>query len=1468
MGPRNVGTIGARSVRALTAAALIAAAILQSPPAFAASVSVAAFTGGAGTAVVGGTLYARSGGALTLSLTTSSDTKCVQVSGAHTAEQRSSTAKSSWTFAFSAGSGDGVQTITATARPDFNQNNCTGQPGTRQASYVLDNTGPVVTGALAPLPNANGWNRANVTIAWTATDAGSGVASGPTPAGDTVTVDTPGVTRTSTATDRLGNAATGSITVKLDRTSPVIAGSRTPAANANGWNNGPVTVSFSCSDALSGIASCPGSTLLSNDGAAQSVAGTATDTAGNSAGATVGGISIDRTAPQLSGSPTTSANANGWYRGDVIIDWTCSDALSGIAGACPADGLITGDGSGLTASSSVADRAGNVVSATSSPSVRIDGTAPVTTAAAPTGWSNGGVTVTLSATDALSGVSATRYALDGGAVQTGTTASIEAEGVHSLEFWSMDAAGNEEPHRTVQVRIDRTAPSISHVLSPDANDNGWHSGDVTVEFTCADAASGLASCTDAQTVSTEGAGQVVTGTAVDHAGNDATDDATVSIDLTDPTISGATDRAPNGAGWFAAPVTVSFTCEDLLSGVDLCQEAETISTEGEDQAVTGTATDAAGNGASTTVGDIDIDRTDPTLSGDASPLPNAHGWYRADVAVSWTCGDTLSGIDGACPADALVIGEGDALSATAHVADRAGNTRTRTVSGIRIDRTAPSTTAHVADPLETGWYAGPVEVTLATGPDLSGIDVTYYQVDDGSPRRYDGPFEHDLTGEHTITFWSEDLASNVEDRSAPGHSITLKIDGNPPTITGSREPAANGFGWNNTPVTVGFLCEDLESGIAACSDPALVANEGEDQTVTGTALDNAGNHASLTVDDIDIDVTAPTVSGAPTSHPNAFGWYRDDVTIVWSAQDGLSGVDVSTLPADTVVTGEGFGLVAGPVSAFDRAGNEGSGSVADIHIDRTAPGIAAATVNDDLTPRAPNGAGWFNSAVRVHYTCDDLLSGVQECADDDVLSSDGAGQQVSGAASDRADNLAGTTLTGIDIDSQAPTTTAALSCTGANDYCNDDASVELSAADQPGLSGVREVRFRIGSGDWQTVSGSAATVDVPLNGSGEATVRFYAVDAAGNEGSVNAVQIDYDTIAPTVSHVLTPSPNAAGWNRSDVTVHFDAIDDPDGSGVDASTVTGDVVVTDETAGRIVRGEAYDLAGNRGSDSVEVKLDETAPSIAGAATTTPNGHGWYAGPVTVHFTCSDALSGIAICPTDSVLSYEGAGQSRTGSALDAAGNGSSATVGGINIDTTDPSIVMHGVADGGVYTLGAVPGASCSATDAGSGVDGTCRLTVTGGLANGVGTYSFAATATDHAGNATSVTGSYRVVYSFTGFLQPINDTAHQVGTGVSIFKAGSTVPVKFRLRTADGRVVQATMAPVWLAPAPGSALTAPVDESVYASAPMSGGAYRWDATDQQYIYTWGTPKTQANRFWRIGVTLDDGTTHFVNIGLR
>ena len=184
---------------------------------------------------------------------------------------------------------------------------------------VPDAIAPTTTATVVPPANGAGWNATNVTVSLSAVDnpGGSGVAqitfsisgaqatAATTVAGDTVAIPitVEGVSIvTFSATDNAGNVETAkTVTVRVDKTAPTISAVRTPAPNANGWNNVPVTVTFVCADALSGLAagSPPAPVTLTADGAAQSVTGTCTDNAGNSATTTLNGINIDRTAPEV-----------------------------------------------------------------------------------------------------------------------------------------------------------------------------------------------------------------------------------------------------------------------------------------------------------------------------------------------------------------------------------------------------------------------------------------------------------------------------------------------------------------------------------------------------------------------------------------------------------------------------------------------------------------------------------------------------------------------------------------------------------------------------------------------------------------------------------------------------------------------------------------------------------------------------------------------------------------------------------------------------------------------------------------------------------------------------------------------------------------------------------------------------------------------------------------------------------------
>ncbi len=123
-------------------------------------------------------------------------------------------------------------------------------------------------------------------------------------------------------------------------------------------------------------------------------------------------------------------------------------------------------------------------------------------------------------------------------------------------------------------------------------------------------------------------------------------------------------------------------------------------------------------------------------------------------------------------------------------------------------------------------------------------------------------------------------------------------------------------------------------------------------------------------------------------------------------------------------------------------------------------------------------------------------------------------------------------------------------------------------------------------------------------------------------------------------------------------------------------------------------------------------------------------------------------------------------------------------------------------------------------------------------------------------------------YRFDGFLQPINDTGQQSGQVLSVFKAGSTIPVKIQLKDWSGNIIQASSSPVLLAPQKGSAMSMSVDESVYSDVATTGSNFKWDSVSQQYVYNWSTKGIASGYWYKISVKLDDGNIYSVTIGLK
>lgn len=692
------------------------------------------------------------------------------------------------------------------------------------------------------------------------------------------------------------------------------------------------------------------------------------------------------------------------------------------------------------------------------------------------------------------------------------------------------------------------------------------------------------------------------------------------------------------------------------------------------------------------------------------------------------------------------------------------------------------------------------------------------------------------------------VATNVKgdsDPSAPSNEVTIPTDTTGPEVTGTPDRPADaesdGTGWYRAPVTVTWTArDDVDGDVAA--PPAVAVVEGSSQTATSAKVcDTAGNCSTGSFGPVNVDQTAPTIMADVSGSANGAGWRNQEPTVRFTCSDALSGVPACP---DPVVVGEGAGQTV-TRTVKDRAGNTASATVSALNVDLTPPALTGKPVGE-----APPG-GWYRGDVTVGWECADALSGIPDggCPDDAVITGEGAGLTASGVVVDTAGNATTADSAPVNVDRTAPMT----GVTAPQGWNSSTVTLTLDPLDA--LSGVKATTWTLDDADPVT------STTVTVTGQGRHALKFHSTDKAGNTEDPVEVVVLIDSSGPKVTHILAPQPNDEGWNNQPVTVTFSCTDTDSG----VRSCTSPVTVTDDGAGQVITGEGVDNTGNRTVDQATVNVDRTAPTVGDTLGGQANSAGWYNTPVPVQWQCADALSGVDTCSDPVVLTETSPGPV-TGTAVDVAGNTASRTQPTLKIDTTAPVVTINGPDNGAVYLLGTAPNATCTASDARSGLAGACRIDVTGGNANHVGEYTVTATATDKAGNTTMVTAIYHVQYAWNGFDQPINDTAHQVSQSISVFKAGSTVPTKFTLLGPDGQPVTPITAPKWITPTRGVATSLPVDETVYTDPADTFTTYTGSGAHWQH--NWKTDKAQAGYYWRIGVRLDDGTTHYVSMALN
>ena len=156
-----------------------------------------------------------------------------------------------------------------------------GNTGSRAFSLSYDGTGPVVTATPSRAPDSNGWYNHVLTVAFSGTDAMSGLDSC-VPAQSYSGPDDPTASVNGSCVDRAGNTTARAFGLSYDGTGPTVSASPGRAPDSQGWYNHALTVTFSGTDATSGVASCvPPQTYAGPDDPEASVSGSCVDHAGN-----------------------------------------------------------------------------------------------------------------------------------------------------------------------------------------------------------------------------------------------------------------------------------------------------------------------------------------------------------------------------------------------------------------------------------------------------------------------------------------------------------------------------------------------------------------------------------------------------------------------------------------------------------------------------------------------------------------------------------------------------------------------------------------------------------------------------------------------------------------------------------------------------------------------------------------------------------------------------------------------------------------------------------------------------------------------------------------------------------------------------------------------------------------------------------------------------------------------------------
>ncbi|MCM3702390.1 HYR domain-containing protein [Paenibacillus macerans] len=469
----------------------------------------------------------------------------------------------------------------------------------------------------------------------------------------------------------------------------------------------------------------------------------------------VGSNQVDTTPPTITASALDDTGATyiagTWTKRTVTVHYTAVDTLSGIK-SVTADQVFSSEGAGQTATGKAVDGVAasdddkNHTSTITFGPINIDKTPPVTVVTndglASGGWNKDKVKLHFAAEDPLSGMASIFYKIgETDTVETAGNAAdleISADGATTVSYWAADKAGNTEAARTVTVKIDKSSPEITSILSPAANASGWNSSNVSVTLNAADDNSGvkeihykLGETGEERTITEASATFSVTteGTtplsfwAVDTAGNTSPVQRTqVKIDKSNPVLTVPRDITKEATAVHTPVQIGQATAQDVSGDETIITNDAPADYPIGTTTVKWTATDPVGNVTSQVQKITIIDTTKPVLT------------VQGDIVVEATGIKTPVVVSGASATDIFpVVVTNDApkefpVGTTAVIwtaTDANGNTIHAAQNVIVADTTKPAITAPADITKEATSRRTPVAIGMATATDIFPTTISH-----------------------------------------------------------------------------------------------------------------------------------------------------------------------------------------------------------------------------------------------------------------------------------------------------------------------------------------------------------------------------------------------------------------------------------------------------------------------------------------------------------------------------------------------------------------------------------------------------------------------------------------------------------------------------------------------------------------------------------------------------------------------